>query len=71
VIQAVPHLAKALENDDWYIHVEVLKALGYIGANKPALVKPHLAIIRSRTTRAADRNITQTAKWTLRKVGGS
>mgnify|MGYP001159606421 FL=1 len=71
VIQAVPHLAKALENDDWYIHVEVLKALGYIGANKPALVKPHLAIIRSRTTRAADRNITQTAKWALRKAGGS
>jgi|TARA_Y100000310_G_scaffold24467_1_gene23518 hypothetical protein len=71
VMQAVPHLARALENDDWYIHVEVLKALGYIGANKPALVKPHLAIIRSRTTRAADRNITQTAKWALRKAGGS
>ena len=71
VMQAVPHLARALKNEDWYIHIEILKALGYIGANKPALVKPHLELIRNRTKTGADLKICQAAKWALRKAGGS
>ncbi|MAW93298.1 MAG: hypothetical protein CMA32_02260 [Euryarchaeota archaeon] len=70
VYHAVPKLAKALKNDDWYIHVEVVKALGYIGSNKPALVKPHLEIIRNRTKTGAERNICQAAEWALKKAGG-
>ena len=70
VYHAVPRLAKALKNDDWYIHIEVVKALGYIGSNKPALVKPHLDIIRNRTTTGADRNICKAAEWALKKAGG-
>ena len=71
VMQAVPHLARALKNEDWYIHIEILKALGYIGANKPALVKPHLELIRNRTKTGADLKICRAAKWALRKAGGS
>lgn len=71
VYHAVPRLAKALKNDDWYIHIEVVKALGYIGSNKPALVKPHLPIIKNRTTTGADRNICKAAEWALRKAGGA
>ena len=70
VYHAVPRLARALKNEDWYIHVEVVKALGYIGSNKPALVKPHLDIIRNRTTTGADRNICKAAEWALKKAGG-
>ena len=62
VYHAVPRLAKALKNDDWYIHTEVVKALGYIGSNKPALVKPHLALIENRTKTGADRKICDAAK---------
>ncbi len=71
VYHAVPRLAKALKNDDWYIHIEVVKALGYIGSNKPALVKPHLALIKNRTTTGADRNICKAAEWALKKAGGA
>jgi hypothetical protein len=71
VYHAVPRLAKALKNEDWYIHIEVVKALGYIGSNKPALVKPHLDIIRNRTTTGADRNICKAAEWALKKAGGA
>ena len=70
VYHAVPRLAKALKNDDWYIHVEVVKALGYIGSNKPVLVKPHLALIKNRTTTGADQNIRKAAEWALKKAGG-
>ena len=70
VFHAVPKLAKALKNDDWYIHTEVVKALGYIGSNKPTLVKPHLPIIKNRTTTGADRNICQAAEWAYKKAGG-
>lgn len=70
VYHAVPKLAKALKNDDWYIHVEVVKALGYIGSNKPVLVKPHLPLIKNRTTTGADRNICKAAEWALKKAGG-
>ena len=70
VYHAVPRLARALKNDDWYIHVEVVKALGYIGSNKPALVKPHLDIIRNRTTTGADKNVCKAAEWALKKAGG-
>ncbi len=70
VYHAVPRLAKALKNDDWYIHTEVVKALGYIGSNKPALVKPHLALIENRTKTGADRKICDAAKWALKKAGG-
>ncbi len=71
VYHAVPRLAKALKNDDWYIHIEVVKALGYIGSNKPALVKPHLALIENRTKTGADRKICDAAKWALKKAGGT
>jgi len=71
VYHAVPRLAKALKKEDWYIHIEVVKALGYIGSNKPALVKPHLDIIRNRTSTGADRNICKAAEWALKKAGGS
>ena len=70
VYHAVPKLAKALKNDDWYIHVEVVKALGYIGSNKPVLVKPHLPLIKNRTTTGADRNICKAAECALKKAGG-
>jgi hypothetical protein len=70
VFHAVPKLAKALKNDDWYIHTEVVKALGYIGSNKPTLVKPHLPIIKNKTTTGADRNICQAAEWAYKKAGG-
>ena len=70
VFHAVPKLAKALKNDDWYIHTEVVKALGYIGSNKPTLVKPHLPIIKNRTTTGADRNICQAAEWAYKEAGG-
>jgi len=70
VFHAVPKLAKALKNEDWYIHIEVLKALGYIGSNKPTLVKPHLDLIRNKTTTGAERNICDAAKWALKKAGG-
>jgi hypothetical protein len=70
VYHAVPRLAKALKNDDWYIHTEVVKALGYIGSNKPALVKPYLALIENRTKTGADRKICDAAKWALKKAGG-
>jgi len=46
------------------------RALGYIGSNKPALVKPHLDIIRNRTTTGADKNICKAAEWALKKAGG-
>ena len=71
VYHAVPRLAKALKNEDWYIHTEVVKALGYIGSNKPTLVKPHLPIIKNRTTTGADRNICQAAEWAYKKAGGN
>ncbi len=70
VYHAVPRLAKVLKNDDWYVHTEVVKALGYIGSNKPALVKPHLALIENRTKTGADRRICDAAKWALKKAGG-
>ena len=70
VYHAVPRLAKALKNDDWYVHTEVVKALGYIGSNKPALVKPHLALIENRSKTGADRKICDAAKWALKKAGG-
>ena len=70
VFHAVPKLAKVLKNDDWYVHTEVVKALGYIGSNKPTLVKPHLPIIKNRTTTGADRNICQAAEWAYKKAGG-
>lgn len=70
VFHAVPKLAKVLKNEDWYVHTEVVKALGYIGSNKPTLVKPHLPIIKNRTTTGADRNICQAAEWAYKKAGG-
>ena len=70
VYHAVPRLAKVLKNDDWYVHTEVVKALGYIVSNKPALVKPHLALIENRTKTGADRRICDAAKWALKKAGG-
>ena len=56
--------------DDWYVHTEVVKALGYIGSNKPALVKPHLALIENRTKSGSDSRICDAAKWALKKAGG-
>ena len=70
VFHAVPKLAKVLKKEDWYVHIEVLKALGYIGSNNPTLVKPHLALIRNKTTTGAERNICDAAKWALKKAGG-
>ena len=70
VYHAVPKLARALKNEDWYIHVEVAKALGYIGSNKPALLKPHIEILRNRAKTGADMNICKAAEWALKKAGG-
>jgi hypothetical protein len=70
VFHAVPKLAKALKNEDWYIHTEVVKALGYIGSNKPTLVKPHLALIENKIKTGADHKICDAAKWALKKAGG-
>jgi len=70
VYHAVPKLARALKNEDWYIHVEVAKALGYIGSNKPALLKPHIEILRNRAKTGADMNICKAAEWALKKIGG-
>ena len=69
VISLIPDLASALESSNWWVHEQVLRTMGVIGAQRIDVIEPYIGLIENRVATGGEAEIRKAAKWALQKIG--
>ena len=69
VVSLIPDLASALESNSWWVHEQVLRTMGVIGAQRIDVIEPYLGLIENRVATGGEAEIRKAAKWALEKIG--